>query len=154
MFSTNKREVIDRVWKNKKYNEKYFIKFLESLGYTVLKVSLAGEYKRFDLKESDVDRTLYINYDENMIIDYVQLIDYRVKKMRSSGWKIGIALAAIGTVGFLVIYTAFSNSDDKPIIIQQYDSNDKDADGDVDYDDTERYLKDSLKEDKNDGDDY
>lgn len=46
------------------------------------------------------------------------------------------------------------NSYEDDVDTYEYISDDKDSDGDLDYDDVEKYLNDSLEEDVNDGDDW
>ncbi|MCK2018839.1 hypothetical protein [Peribacillus frigoritolerans] len=64
-------------------------------------------------------------------------------------------VGVLGTIAYFIISAVIDvvgNDDDEDYY--EYDSDDKDSDGDVDYDDAEKYLDDSLKEDVNDGDDW
>lgn len=58
---------------------------------------------------------------------------------------VGIVLIFGGCVAYV------TKDDDSP---SYYDSDDYDTDGDVDYDDVNKYLNDSLEDDINDGDDW
>jgi hypothetical protein len=114
-------------YKNKKYDEQDISEFLELLGYSEISVEKVGNYRRFDMKESGEDRTLYINCSANMIIESIQLLNYRVKKMKDNSWKLILgSVVAVGLVIWFVVALVSDFSNDE----EEYNPYTEDFDGD------------------------
>lgn len=173
-MAEEKKQFIGDVIKKKKgekYNESEFIEFLESLGLKDIQVGDSGEYRRFNAKhpiihndkEIIADRTVFVAFDSNYTINKVAFIVYKVDSMDQhysnnfGGILFLIGAAAIViTIGYFIVTAIMETFSDTEDVDYEYidDSNDYDYDGDVDYDDVDKYLEDSLKEDVNDGDDW
>ena len=166
------------------YYDNEFMEFLTNEGYVNVKVgdtdvpdhlinTSVARMKRFIISKDGETKTLFIALDAMGVYDFFYLRDGIVYSLnekkplseitasdkQGAGLAMMIALAFFIFVGmtFHYIFKDFGDSDDynyddEPTYY--YDSDDKDYDGDVDYDDVEKYLEDSLEEDKNDGDDW
>jgi hypothetical protein len=138
MSSKSNIEIIENKWNGKKYDEKEFIKFLESLGYSVIDVGFAGEFRRILMKDIESGRILYVKYDGDLIINSFQLIDSREEKLKKNstdvnynssrvGYLIGIGLVAVLILGLIAAMVLDGvNSDDE----EEYNPYTEDFDGD------------------------
>ena len=155
------------------------IKIAETDIPDVLKNTSVSKMKRYIVGKEGETKTLFVALDTENTHDYFYLRDGIVYSLNdknanisvtsnpaSEGFALGIMLLFVGSMLALMIYGAVglvsaimdaNDDDDYEYIYDDSDynySDDKDADGDVDYDDVEKYLEDSLEEDKNDGDDW
>lgn len=155
------QQVGDMLYK-KPYIENEIIEYLISLEYTDIEVSHVDKLKRrIYLKRNGTDRTIFIGLDKNGVIKSMTQLDGRLERLTSAS-SIGCLVGVLIIVGLIIwfivswVMDVVSNIEDNDYYeddnYNEYD--DKDADGDVDYDDVDKYLKDSLEEDINDGDDY
>ena len=156
------------------YSDEEFTAFLLELGYDLitiqeivvpveLKGTSAYRMKRIhmfnDLDKHTLfvtlreDRTVYNVYHKKGHIEGL----YDKEETESSGSSgftsliILLIVACLGVAGMVSCVDWLVDSNDTDYY---YDPDDKDMDGDVDYDDVYKYLEDSLEEDKNDGDDW
>lgn len=151
----------------KKYSEEKVVSILEKQGFKNIVVgkSANGKSEKITMQEQKMTNTLFVNVDKNGYVKNFEFLNE--KRDNPSGLAVGIAsmlivitvaVAIIWVAGWVVlnVVDAF-NTDDEPSYYDNQDGYDerydKDFDGDVDQDDAEKYLKDSLEEDKNDGDD-
>ncbi|WKA53440.1 hypothetical protein [Planococcus shixiaomingii] len=159
---------------NKQYNEEEMVLFLESQKYTEIdsaEVTLPKQLKhitklkRFKMKFFKEFRTLFVGVNSEGNIAYTRMenkdIDDHPSFYADLGLILGCLIPIVAIVGLVIWFATVVvggvvenwNSYDEDDTYE-YISDDKDSDGDVDYDDVEKYLNDSLEEDVNDGDDW
>ena len=164
-----KEQFLDCLYSNEEVNT-----FLLDLGYDLiiiddvevpaeLKGDNAYTMKRAQMFDNYNKHTLFISLREDNTVSNVyhrkvhvgSLTDKEeVEKGSSSGFGSLIILLFIVCLGIGGMVSCVNWVSDDSDTGYYYDTDDKDMDGDVDYDDVEKYLEDSLEEDKNDGDDW
>ncbi|MEK5065672.1 hypothetical protein [Cytobacillus sp. FSL R5-0596] len=159
----------------KQYSEEQLIHFLGSQKYTDINIAEVSspkqlekvvKLKRFQMKFFKEYRTLFLGIDSEGNVTYSRMENSLVNEHPSVyaglGALLGCLIPIVVVVGLVIWFAVVIigdvienwNSHDEEVDTYEYNPDDKDSDGDLDYDDVEKHLNDSLKEDVNDGDDW
>ena len=167
--------IISVKFKDKVYDQTSFIDFLKGDGYGHIRIGDADIPN--ELKDTDVKRvirivvnkdnnfsTLFIGLDESGVCESfyeregvkLSLNDEQSSTSGSGeGIKLLLSVGAIFVALFFIFGAIGDDSKDYDYNEPAYnEADDYDKDGDNDLDDGAKYLEGSLKEDKNDGDDW
>ena len=156
------------------YSDEEFKTFLLELGFDLivieeivvpaeLKGTSAYRMKRIQMFDEYDKHTVFVTLREDRTVynvyhkkGHVEGLYDKEENIVNSSSGLGtliilLFVVCIGIAGMVSCVDWMVDSDDSNYY---YDPDDKDMDGDVDYDDVYKYLEDSLEEDKNDGDDW
>ncbi|WP_342543311.1 hypothetical protein MHH33_06950 [Paenisporosarcina sp. FSL H8-0542] len=154
----------------KPYSEEKVRAILLSIGYESIEVDDIGNVKRFrmiiknKMPVLQYERTLFVKLDKDVKVRDFEFAYQRKDEPENIVTNVMIAIVFLAVIGLVIWFVGgfFIDVIQDLLDSMDYDSDgsdfisdtdDKDFDGDVDFDDVEKNLNDSLEEDLNDGDD-